>query len=127
MVLLRSRYQGLSFLVTTIKTLRFWYCKHLEASPFRMVVVVVLTLRTPCIVACQDPLSMLFPRQEYWSGLPFPSPEGLLHSGIKAASPALQEDSLPLSQCRFPSEWMMLIQQLAISSKLHSPKLGDFE
>ena len=31
----------------------------------------------PWTVACQVPLSMLFPRQEYWSGLPFPSPEDL--------------------------------------------------
>ena len=28
----------------------------------------------PWTVACQAPLSMVFPRQEYWSGLPFPSP-----------------------------------------------------
>jgi len=32
------------------------------------------TLATPWIVACQDPLSMGFSRQEYWNGLPFPSP-----------------------------------------------------
>jgi len=31
---------------------------------------------------------MGFPRQEYWSGLPFPSPEDLLNSGIKTKSPA---------------------------------------
>ena len=36
------------------------------------------------------PLSMGFPRQEYWSGLPFPSPRGLPNPGIKPASPALQ-------------------------------------
>ena len=29
---------------------------------------------TPCTITCQDPLSMEFPRQEYWSGLPFPPP-----------------------------------------------------
>ena len=33
-----------------------------------------LTLVTPWTVACQAPLSVEFPRQEYWSGLPFPSP-----------------------------------------------------
>ena len=95
-----------------------------------MVVVVVyshLTLRTAWVVAHQAPLSMGFPRQEYWNGLLFPSPEGLLHLGIKPASPALQEDYLPLSQWGFPSEWTMLIQQFAISSNLHSLKLGDFE
>ena len=43
-------------------------------------------------VAHQAPLSMEFSRQEYWSGLPFPSPGYLLHPGIKpvsVASPAL--------------------------------------
>ena len=41
------------------------------------------------------PLSMGFPRQEYWSGLPFPSPGGLPNPGTQPASPALQADSLP--------------------------------
>ena len=40
-------------------------------------------------VAHQVPLSMEFPRQEYWSGLPFPSPEDLPYPGIKPMSPAL--------------------------------------
>ena len=41
------------------------------------------------------PLSMGFPRQEYWSGVPFPSPWDLLDPGIKLRSPALQADPLP--------------------------------
>ena len=49
-------------------------------------------------IAHQAPLSMGFPRQEYWSGLPFPSPGDLPHPGMKPTSPAPQEDSLPLSQ-----------------------------
>ena len=40
---------------------------------------------------------MGFPRQEHWSGLPFPSPGDLFNSGIEPVSPALQVDSLPLS------------------------------
>ena len=44
---------------------------------------------TPWTVARQAPLSMGFPRQECWSGLPFPSPEDLLDPGIKTAFPAL--------------------------------------
>ena len=40
---------------------------------------------------------MGFSRQEYWSGLPFPSPGGLSDPGIETVSPALQADSLPLS------------------------------
>ena len=41
------------------------------------------TLVTPWIVACQIPLSMGFPRQEYWSWEPFPSPEDLPDQGIE--------------------------------------------
>ena len=40
-------------------------------------------------------LSMGFSRQEYWSGLPCPTPGDLPDTGIKPVSPALQEDSLP--------------------------------
>ena len=43
---------------------------------------------TPWTVVCQAPLFMEFPRQEYWSGLPFPTPEGLSNPGIKSRSPA---------------------------------------
>ena len=49
---------------------------------------------TPWTVAYQTPLSMGFSRQEYWSGLPFPSPGGLPNPGIKPGSPALQADAL---------------------------------
>ena len=49
---------------------------------------------TPWTVARQAALSMRFPRQEYWSGLPLPSPGDLPDSGIKPMSPALQVDSL---------------------------------
>ena len=52
-----------------------------------------LTLETPWAVACRVPLSMGFPRQEYWSGLPFPSP-GDLPDPIENGSPVLQADSL---------------------------------
>ena len=48
-----------------------------------------LTLETPWTIACQAPLSMGFPRQEYWSGLPFPSLRDLPDPGIKPVSPAL--------------------------------------
>ena len=53
------------------------------------------TLATPWTVAHQAPLSMGFSRQEYWSGLPFPSPGDLPNPGIEPKSPALQADSLP--------------------------------
>ena len=50
-------------------------------------------LATPWIVAHHVPLSMGFSRQEYWSGLPFPSPGDLPSLGIEPRYPALQADS----------------------------------
>ena len=49
---------------------------------------------TPWTVAHQASLSLGFSRQAYWSGLPFPSPGALSHSGTEPGSPALQADSL---------------------------------
>ena len=60
---------------------------------------------TPCTVAHQPPLSMGLSWQEYWSGLPFPSPGDLPDPGIEPtppAVPALQVDSLPLSHVGRP-------------------------
>ena len=68
----------------------------------RSVVSIFATLWT---VAHQAPLSLRFPRQEYWSGLPFPSPGDLPDPGIEPAfpvSPALQADSFPAE----PSDWV---------------------
>ena len=65
-----------------------------EISPFEdsggggLIAKSYLILVTPWIVAHQAPLSMGFPRQECWSGLPFPSSGGLPNSGIKSTSPA---------------------------------------
>ena len=58
------------------------------------------TLLTPWTVACQAPLSLGFPRQEYWHGLPFPSPGDLSNPGIERGSPVLQADSLPTETLR---------------------------
>ena len=49
---------------------------------------------TPWTIARQAPLSAVFSRQKYWSGLPFLSPEDLPGPGIKPRSPTLQADSL---------------------------------
>ena len=56
-------------------------------SPVRLLV-------TPLTVVYQAPLSMGFSRQEYWSGLPFPSPGDLPDPGVKPVSPTLQADAL---------------------------------
>ena len=54
-----------------------------------LVAKLCLSLVTLWTVACQAPLSMGFPRQEHWSGLPFLSPGDLPYPGIEATSPAL--------------------------------------
>ena len=65
-----------------------------------MVVVVVKSLSrvrlfvTPWTVAYQAPPAVGFSRQEYWSGLPFPSPGDLPNPGIESRSPALEADAL---------------------------------
>ena len=60
--------------------------------------ICVWLFATPWTVVCQAPLSMEFSRQEYWSGLPLPSPGDLSDSRIKPRPPALQTDSYCLSQ-----------------------------
>ena len=50
---------------------------------------------TPWTVVYEAPQSMEFSRQEYWSGLPFPSPGDLPNPGIEPGSPTLQSDALP--------------------------------
>ena len=55
-----------------------------RASPFT----------NPWTIVLRAPLSMEFFRQEYWSGLPFPSPGDLPDPGIKPGSPGLEADAL---------------------------------
>ena len=73
--------------------------KKASANPEKVSVSVshsvVSDSATPWTVTCQAPLSMGFSRQEYWSGLPLPSPGDLPDSGIEAGSPVLQADSSP--------------------------------
>ena len=83
-------------------------CKHMEDAALflhktsikqpltsgDLVAKLCLITASPWTVASQDPLSMGFSRQEYWSGLPFPPPGKLPDPGIKPRSPALQADSL---------------------------------
>ena len=67
------------------------YCCHCSVTKS------CLTLCHPGRVAYQAPLSMGFPRQEYWNELPFPSAGDLPDPGIDPESSVLQADSLPLS------------------------------
>ena len=57
--------------------------------------VVSDSFATPWTAACQAPLSMGFPGQEYWSGLPCSPPGDLPNPGIEPGSPVLQADYLP--------------------------------
>ena len=61
-------------------------------------------------VAHQAPLSKEFSRQEYWSGLPFPSPGDLPNPGTESRAPALQADSL-LTESPKCSTWMQSQKQ----------------
>ena len=65
--------------------------RHQESSSSRLVTKSCPTLATPWTVACQAPLSMGSSRQEYCSGLPFPSPVDHPDSGTELASPALAD------------------------------------
>ena len=67
-------------------------CEHCTACVLRR----VRLFATPWPIARQAPLSMEFPRQESWSGVPFPSPGNLPDPEIEPGSPAWQADSLPL-------------------------------
>ena len=60
-------------------------------------------------VAHEASLSVEFSRQEYWSGLPFPSPGDFPDPGIKPGSPALQADSLPSENQGSPNACMLLL------------------
>ena len=51
---------------------------------------------TPWMVAYEVPPSMEFPRQEYWSGLPLPSPGDLPDPGVEPVSPALHADDFTI-------------------------------
>ena len=64
---------------------RFPYAENLKRKKVKLLSSVQL-FATPWTVAYQVPPSMGFSRQEYWSGLPFPSPRDLPDSGIKLAS-----------------------------------------
>ena len=68
----------------------FNFKRCLINSKYSICCLVAKTLLRPHGLVCQAPLSMGFPRQEYWSGLPFPSSGDLPNQGIKPESPALQ-------------------------------------
>ena len=66
----------------------------------------------PWTAAHQAPPSMELSRQEYWSGLPFPSPGDLPNLGIKPRSPALQADALPFEPLGNPTGYKVMLKIL---------------
>ena len=71
---------------------------------------------TPWTVACQALLSMGFSRQEYWSGLPFPSPGYLPDPGIEPGCPALEADALTSEPPGKSREWQTTSAFLPLES-----------
>ena len=57
-------------------------------------------------IACQAPVSMGFPRQEYWSGLPFPSPVDIPNQGMEPRSPALSSGFFTTEHLVNPHWWL---------------------
>ena len=76
------------------------------------------TLATLWTVACQVPLFVGFSRQEYWSGLPFPSPGDLPDPGTEPGSPALQADSLPTELQEKPFFLIYILSKVVLESLL---------
>ena len=68
---------------------------------------------------------MGFSRQEYWSGLPFPSLGDLLNPGIKPGYPALQADSLPTEPPNPPANAGDAKDSELISGSGRSPGVGN--
>ena len=78
----------------------------------------VQVFATPWNVSYQAPLSMGFSRQEYWNGLPFPSPGDLPNPGIEPWSPALQAGALRLV-VQFSQHY--LLKRLSLSHGIFLP------
>ena len=72
-------------------------CQWLDYVCVSLVTKSCPTLCNPSTVACQAPLSVGFPRQEYWSELPFPPPRNLLGQELNPCLLHLHADSLLLS------------------------------
>jgi hypothetical protein len=70
----------------------------------------------------QDPLSMKFSRQEYWSELPFPSPGDLSNPRIESRSPALRQILYQLSHWKYTTIYIFTQSYLFLSSCSHFSK-----
>ena len=87
---------------------------------------VVQLFVTPWTVDDQAPPSMGVSRQEYWSGLPFPSPGDLPDPGIKPGPPTLQADSLPSIEETYPNKIKAIYDKHTANIILTSENLKAF-
>ena len=100
-------------------------CAHYHMHTYTLLLLLrhyshVQLCATLWIVAHQAPLSMEFSRQEYWSGLPFPSPGDLPHPGIEPRSPALKADSLP-SELPGKSQYIYIYTGTSSTPRMEKP------
>ena len=90
--------------------------------------VVSDSFETPWTIALQAPLSMEFSRQEYWRGLPFPSPGDVSDPGMEPGSPVLQVDSVPSEPPGKPNFYHKhsLIRDTRLQYCYIGPELGRY-
>ena len=93
-----------------------WLCQS-HAQPFA----------TPCTITCQAPVSTGFPRQEYWSGLPFPSPGDLPDPGMETKSPVLAVAEPPQKPAPLLSEAQILNMNKMLSNSNERKYLSHFQ
>ena len=124
------------------KFLFFFVCNRLDVSkekkksletevyvsgPLSLLLGHVWLFVTPWTIAHQAPQSLGFSRQEYCSGLPFPTPEDLPNPGIEPRSPTLQADSLPAESQGKPKntgvDSLSLLQWIFLTQKLNQSLL----
>ena len=77
------------------------------------------------MIASQAPLSMEFSRQEYWNGLPFPSPGDLSDPGIEPGSLALQADALRLSLQGSPFSMHRVLGEILVTCSMAKGECHD--
>ena len=102
----------MSFIDVRVCNKILWEKRVIQSHKARSEVAQLLTrvrlFVTPWTVAYEAAPSLGFSRQEYWSGLPFPSPADLPNLGIEPVSPALQMDSLPTEPPGNPTVYALL-------------------
>ena len=101
-IVTKSSLLSRTFLVVKEAKFELWFVVQL-LSP-------IWLFSTPKAVTCQAPLSMGFPRQEYWSGLPFPPPGDLPNPGIEPTSltsPAMIGRFITTSTTQEASPWLV--------------------